>query len=239
MRQQLDIKDVEEKTKIRAKYLRAMENEDFGLLPGPTFIKSFLRTYAAVLGLDPQLLVEDFRARYEEVAEVEYQPITPPDPRSRDRSPRRGPGAGGAVVLALLALLGFLLVLGITGEGDSGEGETGAITAPEPAPDKAPRRRPRPVPAVAPKAVVLTVRPTEGTYVCVDDGRGKRVFEGTVTQQRRFRARRRLRINLGRRSAALTVNGRRVRIPKGSEAIGFDATTRSVKRLGENDLPCA
>ena len=39
-------------TKIRAKYLRALENEEWGLLPGPTFVKSFLRTYAEALGLD-------------------------------------------------------------------------------------------------------------------------------------------------------------------------------------------
>ena len=40
------------RTKIRAKYLRALENEEFGLLPGPTYVKSFLRTYAEKLGLD-------------------------------------------------------------------------------------------------------------------------------------------------------------------------------------------
>ena len=63
MRQRLDITDVEAQTKIRAKYLRALENEDFGMLPGPTFVKSFLRTYAEFLGLDPHLLVEEYRAR--------------------------------------------------------------------------------------------------------------------------------------------------------------------------------
>ena len=56
MRQRLDIADVEASTKIRAKYLRALENEEFGMLPGPTFVKTFLRTYAEALGLDPHLL---------------------------------------------------------------------------------------------------------------------------------------------------------------------------------------
>ena len=45
-----------ESTKIRAKYLRALENEEFGLLPGPTFVQTFLRTYADYLGRDAQLL---------------------------------------------------------------------------------------------------------------------------------------------------------------------------------------
>jgi cytoskeleton protein RodZ len=57
MRQRLDIADVEDRTKIRAKYLRALENEEFGMLPGPTFVKTFLRTYAEMLGLDPHVLV--------------------------------------------------------------------------------------------------------------------------------------------------------------------------------------
>ena len=74
MRQHLDISDVEEQTKIRAKYLRALEHEDFGVLPGPTFVKTFLRTYAEVLGLDPHLLVEEYRATHEPRDELEPQP---------------------------------------------------------------------------------------------------------------------------------------------------------------------
>src|SRR3954467_3531757 len=85
MRQHLDIADVEDRTKIRAKYLRALENEEFGMLPGSTFVKTFLRTYAEVLGLDPHLLVEEYRATYEPRDETELQPIATP---ARDRPPR-------------------------------------------------------------------------------------------------------------------------------------------------------
>jgi cytoskeletal protein RodZ len=52
MRARIDVSEIEAKTKIRAKYLRALENEEWSLLPGPTFVKSFLRTYAQALGLD-------------------------------------------------------------------------------------------------------------------------------------------------------------------------------------------
>ena len=58
MRQKIDIAEVEAATKIRAKYLRALENDEFGLLPGSTFVKTFLRTYAEYLGLDATLLVK-------------------------------------------------------------------------------------------------------------------------------------------------------------------------------------
>ena len=62
MRARIDVSEIEAKTKIRAKYLRALENEEWGLLPGPTFVKSFLRTYAQALGLDGKALVEEYRA---------------------------------------------------------------------------------------------------------------------------------------------------------------------------------
>ena len=52
MRRRIDMAEVEAATKIRAKYLRALENEEWDLLPGPTFVKTFLRTYAEYLGLD-------------------------------------------------------------------------------------------------------------------------------------------------------------------------------------------
>src|SRR5438477_274524 len=51
MRAKIDVSEVEAATKIRAKYLRALENEEWGLLPGPTFVRSFLRTYPVYLCL--------------------------------------------------------------------------------------------------------------------------------------------------------------------------------------------
>ena len=111
MRQQLDIADVEAATKIRAKYLRALENEEFGLLPGPTFVKTFLRTYAEYLGLDPHLLVEEYRAHYEPRDELDRSSRSartaaprPAPPRARGLGPRLGARAGaGRVVAALVA----------------------------------------------------------------------------------------------------------------------------------------
>src|SRR4051794_24333315 len=118
MRQRLDIADVEERTKIRAKYLRALENEEFGMLPGSTFVKTFLRTYAEVLGLDPHALVEEYRAAYEPRDEGEVQPITPgaPAPSRPPRERRYGGGGGGpgpgTIVggIVVLILLTFLVI---------------------------------------------------------------------------------------------------------------------------------
>ena len=83
MRARIDISEIEAETKIRAKYLRALENEEWDLLPGPTFVKSFLRTYAEALGLDAKLLLEEYKLRHERPREVELQPISAAAPRAR------------------------------------------------------------------------------------------------------------------------------------------------------------
>lgn len=58
----IDVHEVEEATKIRAKYLRALENEEYNLLPGSAYVKSFLRTYADYLELDSRALVDQYRS---------------------------------------------------------------------------------------------------------------------------------------------------------------------------------
>ena len=64
-RQKVDIRTVEEQTKIRTKYLRALENEEWDVLPGPAYAKGFLRTYAQFLGLDGDALVDEYRRTVE------------------------------------------------------------------------------------------------------------------------------------------------------------------------------
>ncbi len=101
MRRELDIADAEAYTKIRAKYLRALENDEFGILPDQTLVKTFLRTYSEYLGLDAQLLIEEYRAQHEP-READAPAFSP----RRAREPRRvrsGPpvGPGGRPCLAL------------------------------------------------------------------------------------------------------------------------------------------
>src|SRR5437870_381331 len=81
MRARIDVSEIEAKTKIRAKYLRALENEEWGLLPGPTFVKSFLRTYAQALGLDGKALVEEYRLHHESPTDTALEPIASSSPR--------------------------------------------------------------------------------------------------------------------------------------------------------------
>jgi helix-turn-helix protein len=64
VRQGLDYSQVELATKIRAKYLRALEEEQFEILPTGTYIKGFMRSYADFLGLDGELYVDEYNSRY-------------------------------------------------------------------------------------------------------------------------------------------------------------------------------
>jgi cytoskeleton protein RodZ len=88
MRAHIDISEVEASTKIRAKYLRAIENEEWDLLPGTVYVKSFLRTYGDYLGLDSRLLIDEFKRRYERPVDHEARPISAVG-RERERSSRR------------------------------------------------------------------------------------------------------------------------------------------------------
>ena len=65
VRRKLTLQQVEEDTKIRVKYLQAMENEDFDVMPSPAYVKGFLQTYAAYLGLDPAIILDEYRSRGE------------------------------------------------------------------------------------------------------------------------------------------------------------------------------
>jgi len=67
---------VEADIKIRHKYLEAMENEDFGILPGRVYVKGFLKNYARYLGLDADDILSLYQSQYpaeEEQESVEIQ----------------------------------------------------------------------------------------------------------------------------------------------------------------------
>ncbi|MEQ8833239.1 MAG: DUF4115 domain-containing protein [Miltoncostaeaceae bacterium] len=87
LRRGLDILQCEAETKIRAKYLRAMEGEHFDLMPSPTYVRGFLRTYADFLDLDGQLVLDEYESRFG-IFEV--------DPRGAESEPwRRGSADSG------------------------------------------------------------------------------------------------------------------------------------------------
>ena len=59
----LTLQNVEDETRIRKKYLEALENGRTAVIPGEVYVKGFLRTYANHLGLDGEALVEEYKAQ--------------------------------------------------------------------------------------------------------------------------------------------------------------------------------
>ena len=255
LRRELDIADAETYTKIRAKYLRALENDEFGMLPDRTLVKTFLRTYSEYLGLDAQLLMEEYRAQHEPRGGGDGPALAPRrtrEPRQRRGGPPVGPG--GAFEIGIVLLLILFAVLGLTGgedEGGGGNGGQSATTTDEEqtaaerraAREKRERSERREQRARdARRVLTIRVVPESPTYVCVDDAKGKVVFEGNLTAARSFKAARRgrLRINLGRAGVRLTANGKRVRVPVSSSGAGFSfSRTGKATALAPEQRPCA
>lgn len=90
LRRGLDILGCEADTKIRAKYLRAMEEEQFDLMPSPTYVRGFLRTYAEYLDLDGRLVLDEYESRFGDYALAQDVPTARPPIRRRAADP---PGA--------------------------------------------------------------------------------------------------------------------------------------------------
>src|SRR5450631_1572734 len=128
MRARIDVSEIEAQTKIRAKYLRALENEEWGLLPGPTFVKSFLRTYAQALGLDGKALVEEYRLEHERPSDANLEPIISSPQRTGRRAQPTGPSrlyvvSVAAIVIVIIALI-VLIVSGNTGSSSKNPAST-------------------------------------------------------------------------------------------------------------------
>jgi cytoskeleton protein RodZ len=100
-RQGLEFDEMETRTKVRAKYLRMLEEERFDQLPGHTYTKGFLRVYADSLGLDGRLYVDEYNSRFV-AGDEDYGPRTRRVQPARNRSRQRRESR--VVVLTLLAI---------------------------------------------------------------------------------------------------------------------------------------
>jgi hypothetical protein len=235
MRARIDISEVEAATKIRAKYLRAIENEEWDMLPGPTFVKSFLRTYAEFLGLDARLLVEEYKLRYEPApSDTELQALGPPVGPRRLRAPRPPRLSRGWIVgLSGAGLIVLLIVLGSIGGGDGND--TPVATQPSTTP-KPPKPRPRPVPTIA----RLTLIPTGEVYVCLRNANDKLIVNNTLTPDsgnQTFRGRR-FRVTVGNASIAMRVNGKALKVQPSPTATTFEITPRGRRLVPETENAC-
>jgi cytoskeleton protein RodZ len=240
MRERIDISEVEARTKIRAKYLRAIENEEWDLLPGPIYAKSFLRTYGDFLGLDSRMLIDEFKRRYESPNDHDIRPsATIARERERERRRRRAPRfpAWAPIAVVIVVILGVLFAVGSL----SSQGPT-STTAHRP-----PRHRPhhraapaKPTTPATPTNVTLHLVPTSTVYVCLVNGSGaklinERTFAAGETIPTETAST--LLLTLGNAAVQMKVNGKAVPVAASSSAIRLMITPTSVKPVSLSQTP--
>lgn len=185
----LSLLTAEEETKIRRKYLEALEAGRRDELPDEVYVKGYIRTYGNYLGLDGAALVGEYkRAQRGEAGEraqegrpggrprpaasvaVTRDPVKPA-PRERPRRPARErsrPGRGRAVswgmgaAVALVGLVLMWLLWAPSGSRDAG--------APGAAPVAPPPEAPPPAAPDPPRAEPAPVTPPPETAVRVELG---------------------------------------------------------------------
>ncbi|GFN23792.1 MAG: helix-turn-helix domain-containing protein [Thermoanaerobacteraceae bacterium] len=211
----ITLREAEEATKIRLKYLDALEKEDFQQFPGRVYAIGFLRSYARYLGLDPQELVEELKAELPPEEEEEYR-VASPREGHREKTKKRGISRWWAVVLVLFLLWGLNYLYNqsrpvpeespqLPPPARNGGVTPPAAPPPAPSPSEPP---PSQVPEISGVEVKVYVREQECWIgVRVD---GKDTFSGTLRagDTRTFRGDEAITLTLGSAGRAeVTVNG--------------------------------
>ena len=245
MRARIDVSEIEAQTKIRAKYLRALENEEWSLLPGPTFVKSFLRTYAQALGLDGRALVEEYRLHHERANEA-FEPIVATGGRARghSRGQRSGPSRGYVLAVALTGglILVLIVLLALGGSGGSSKkpaSHTTRAAAPATSPQHAGAASGSA--STLPRIVALSLQASSTVYVCLIGDHGRKLVPGLELAAGEstptFHARR-YELTLGNNAVTLLIDGRARTVPPSSGPIGYAIThARGRQQLTGAQLP--
>ena len=246
MRARIDVSEIETQTKIRAKYLRALENEEWDALPGPTFVRTFLRTYGDYLGLDSRMLVEEFKRRYEQPAEHEMRPIAP---LRREREPD---GLRRSVTFPpWLAVVGVLVavvvILYIVGTNSSNKHQSTQPTSARAGAHQRTRHHhaasqkttTTPPPAQS-KKLTLQLIPTSAVYVCLQNGARKTLIPGVtynVGQTIPTETAKEFLLTLGNTNVQMKINGKAVAVPQSTTAIGLRIVPRGATLLPAGTAP--
>jgi hypothetical protein len=219
MRQGLDFPQIEAATKIRGKYLRALEDEQFSQLPAQTYVKGFLRTYAEYLGLDGQLYVDEFNSRYV-VGEDE-----PPIRARRTVRTRQRRRLQSSVLVAALAGIALVTAL-VIAAWKSGSNEQPLVGLGQTTQQRTTTHRARPngpasITLIAKRDVLLTVRNHAPT--------GKVLFNDTLSAgEAKHYTTKRLWLQVGTpENLRVTVNTQRVHVPAGGPGV-FYVTARGL-----------
>jgi cytoskeleton protein RodZ len=254
MRGKIDINQVEADTKIRAKYLRAMENEEWELLPGEIYAKTFLRSYADYLGLDSRELVDDYRRLHERPTDHDLRPLSSGRERERRPSNRRRqqpqPHGGGGFrippwTIVVLVLVGVGVALYIVGSHTGNNNNPPSQNASSQHKHHTRKRHhkhttPTKHHKTVPKSVTLKLVPTGTVYVCLVNANGHQLIPGTTFSAGQTvppQVAKTLLMTLGNNSVTVTANGAKVPIAPSGGPIGIKFTPHGHSPLPSSSQP--
>src|SRR6476469_1156943 len=165
--------DVQKAIRIRDRYLQALEEERWELLPGDAYVKGFLRTYADYLGLDGNLYVEEYNSRFAHPDEPQLVP---------ERFARSGSRFGGVGFLRPLVVVAVIvaIVAGLAAWQLSSSAPT--TTASHPTTTAKTHKKKHVVAALPSSAVVVASRGNSWLWVRSGSAVGPTVYEGTLLQ---------------------------------------------------------
>lgn len=178
-RRKLDLSEVEAAIKIRPRYLSALENEEWDVLPGGAYTRGFIRTYAAYLGLDGERLADEYRRATAPAGGERVPRRIEPVPASTG-SRRGGPRlTGGAIaVLVAVALVVVVVVIGLVGGGEGGSGGSSSQAG------RAHRhaQKTKQEKLVAKPGIALSLAATGEVWVCVLDSAEEPIVDGQILE---------------------------------------------------------
>ena len=240
MRARIDMTEVEARTKIRAKYLRAIENEEWDLLPGPVYVKSFLRTYGDFLGLDSRMLIDEYKRQYERPSDHEMRPMSSLS-RERERD-KRGPPVPPWLIIGVV-LVGIVVALYLVGSFNGKKTATNpnvARTSTDTKHHKPTQHKQEHKAPPKPTDVTLQLVPTGQVYVCLVDGNGNKLIPGQIFdtgQTIPTEKRQKLLLTLGNNSVQMKLNGKNVPVAASASSIGYSLTPNGAAPLPASKQP--
>ncbi|HET7590507.1 MAG TPA: helix-turn-helix domain-containing protein [Solirubrobacterales bacterium] len=241
IRRKIDLSEVETATRIRLRFLHAIENEEWDVLPGGVYTRGFIRTYAAFLGLDGERLAEDYR----ESVEGGRGGPAEPAPIAVSGSGLAGPSRlstalGGWIAVATAILLVLIAIVAIP-DGDDGSEE--APGEPSPQQSSAKEENQNRTTSSATPSRGVSVRLTAGAevWVCMLDAEGSPLVNGQIleagAQEGPFHSGS-FTVSFGNGEIAMLIDGEEADIPATSSPIGYAIdSSGALTELGETERP--
>lgn len=236
-RREIELSEVEAATRIRLKYLRAIEDEDWEVLPGDVYARGFIRTYASFLGLDGERLAGEYREAVEGRRDTQggAHDLAPVAGRGGDGPRRSVPGLGlitvaGVILVAVVAIVALPV-------GENGGGQVAPVD--RHAEGGGERREPAPKPV--PDGVSVRLATDAEVWVCILSEAGQHLVDGQIlaagAEEGPFHSGS-FTVSFGNGEVSMLVDGKEAEIPATPSPIGYSIDAEGkLTRLSESARP--